>query len=445
MKDIYITLDDKLFFQRMKLGDEYRGNARIFDFKGVRGMELNEDAYAILELLDNGYSLSRCLAQLAKRYSITEADLEPAVQSIVNQLLESGLATISHSRPASRTPVIPPCREIPHTHTLENVTIELTSRCNLVCKHCYGSFQTGKGADLDKGLVLEAMDQLHALQCCDVQFTGGEPLMHRDFWDILDIAVNHHHFVVSLSSNGTLFTPEAVRRLKQTGRVNVNISIDGHKAAINDPFRGVAGGFEQAVEAVKRLHGEGFRVKIVHTVHKGSSPFVNQMWDLAEELGVEILLAQAYRSGRCTETADDICIEPREFYRAIHSTRRRMKAGLPTESTAAPPGDTLLRCEGGIEKIAIRYNGDITPCIAYPHTKRFVMGNIRDRSIEKIFYSFDGDRILGRNNALEIEECEHCPSISTCKSGCLAIAFAETGRLDRKDPFSCARYRALID
>jgi radical SAM protein with 4Fe4S-binding SPASM domain len=445
MDEIYITLNDKLFFQRMKLDGEFRGSARIYDFEGARGIELNEDAYAILELIDSGYSLNRCLPKLALRYGIPEAELEPTVQVIVNQLIESGLATIAHSRPAARKPLIPQCREIPHKHTLEKTTIELTSKCNLACKHCYGSFHAGTGADLDKEVAIEVLSQMRALQCCDIQFTGGEPLMHRDFWDILDMAVNHYHFVVSISSNGTLFTAEAVRRLKQIGRVDVNISIDGHTAEINDFFRGEAGAFKKAVDAVKLLDAEGFRVKIVHTVHRDSLPFVNQMWDLADMLGVEILLSQAYRIGRCSETAGHIHVEPREFYRAIHSTRHRLASTPPKESPATPTKEAILRCEGGYEKIAVRFNGDVTPCIAYPHTQRFVMGNIRDHSIEEIFYGFDSERILGRNNPLEIKECEHCPSISTCKSGCLAIAFAETGCLDRKDPFSCARYRALID
>lgn len=442
---MFVTIDGNYFFKRIKTADQFIGSARQYSFDGSRGMELNEDAYAILELLDRGLPLRECVAELALQYDIEASELEPIVQTVIQQAVKSGVATISRTKPRAGRTVIPPCLELPYRNLLEKVTVELTSRCNLTCKHCYGSFRPNRGDHLELKTIFGIFDQLQNLHCGNVNFTGGEPFLHPHFWDILDGAINRRHFHVTITSNGTMINSAAVRRLKDTGRVDMNISIDGHNAAINDEFRGMAGGFDRAVAAIEQLKGEGFEVKIIHTVHRSSLGHVDKMWDLADRLGVGILLAQVYRMGRCNESGDDIRIEPQEFFQAIHSTRRRMKTTIQTESESPTTGSSIKRCDGGNDKIAIRCNGNVTPCIAYPHERRFVMGNIQKSPIRDIFYGFDRDRILGSNNALEIEECAHCPAISTCKSGCLAIAFAETGRMDRKDPFSCARYRALID
>jgi len=443
MNKFYVTINDRFFFQRFKLPSGFRGSARIHDFSGRRGMEINEDAFEILDLLDMGHSVNQCIDTLAQRYGLDQYTLEPAVQAVVEQGVKIGLMTITRSKPEAPKPVIPHCVQFKHDHMLQEVTLEITGQCNLQCKHCYGAFTPGLGDTLETGRIMSALDQVKALQCYDIRLTGGEPFLHPGIWDILEQAVKRHHFYITITTNGTLITPQVARRLKEIGKMSVHISIDGHTPEINDPFRGLGGAFERAVAAVTYLKEERLDVRINHAVHQGSKNFVDQMWALADKLGVPILMGQVYRMGRCAETAGDIHIGPAEFYEAILSVQHRYNKSGGHGSDDGCSRDFIRRCDGGWNKIAIRPNGDVTPCITYPHIPRFVMGNIRDASIEEIFYGFDREAMLGNNNALSIAGCEHCPDISTCKSGCLAISFAETGRLDCRDPFSCARQRAV--
>ncbi len=443
MTELYVTINDRFFFQRLKLPRGFQGNARIHDFYGRRGMEINEDAFEIMDLLDSGNSVTRCIDALAKNYGIDKHNLEPVVQAVVEQGVKIGLMTIERSKPAVRKPVIPQCAQLPRDHFPQEVTLELTGNCNLRCKHCYGSFTPGHGDTLQTAQVLSALDQIKAFHCYDVRLTGGEPFLHPGIWEILDAAVNIHHFYITITTNGTLVTPQIARRLKEIGKMSVHISIDGHTPEINDAFRGVAGAFERAVAALKSLKEEGLGVRINHAVHQGSKDFIAKMWDFADELGIPILMGQVYRMGRCSETANDIHIEPSEFYRAITSVRHRYGERGSHGSNEGSSEGYIRRCDGGWNKIAIRPNGDITPCITYPHIPRFVMGNINEDSIEQIFYGFDRDAMLGCNNAMAIAGCKDCSDVSVCKSGCLAISFAETGRMDRRDSFSCARQRAV--
>jgi radical SAM protein with 4Fe4S-binding SPASM domain len=443
MSELFVRFNDKFHVQRVKLSHEFRGGAEIFDFDGHRGMDINEDAFEILELLDSGLSVGQSIETLARRFGMKTEELEPVVQAIVQQAVKIGFAAIERTKPISRTPVLPECLRLEHSHLPEQATIEMTGKCNLSCKHCYGSFKAGQGESLATEQVMSVMEQVKALHCSDLRVTGGEPLMHHDFWDILDVAVNKHHFNVTITTNGTLITPQAARRIKEIGRVNVHISIDGHTPEINDPFRGLDGAFDKAVAAVKSLKTEGFDVRINHAVHRYSRPHIETMWNFADQLGVPLFIGQLYRMGRCEETAADIHIEPSEFYRTIESVRHRY-GGNPHHGVSRGCTDQCIRrCDGGYTKMAIRPNGDVTPCITYPHIPRFVMGNVYKTPIKDIFYNFDRDAMLGANNALEIPGCENCPDITDCKSGCLAISYAETGRLDRRDPFSCARQRAV--
>lgn len=443
MSELFVTFNDKFHVQRVKLLHEFRGGAEIYDFDGQRGMKINEDAFEILELLDNGLSVRTCIDTLAQRFGMKAEDLEPAVQTIVQQAVQIGFAAIGRTEPSSRTPVIPECLVLAEDHLPEQVTIELTGKCNLSCKHCYGSFKAGEGESMDTQQVMSIMPQVKALHISDLRLTGGEPFMHHDFWDILDVAVNTHHFHVTITTNGTLITPQAARRIKETGRVHVHVSIDGHTPEINDTFRGLDGAFDKAVIAVKSLKAEGLNVRINHAVHRHSRPHIKAMGEFADQLGVPLFMGQLYRMGRCEETAGDIHIDPSEFYRAMESVRHRYNGnthhGAKQESTDC----YIHRCDGGYTKMAIRPNGDVTPCITYPHIPRFVMGNVHESSIRDIFYNFDREAMLGSNNAIDIPGCKDCPDVADCKSGCLAISFAETGRLDRRDPFSCARQRAM--
>jgi Fe-coproporphyrin III synthase len=129
------------------------------------------------------------------------------------------------------------------------VVWNLTRRCNLKCVHCYAQADAAAAPDelsFAEGLAL--LDDLKAFGTPVVLFSGGEPLMRPDLFELVSHTVDLGMRAV-ISTNGTLITREVALRLKDLGLSYVGISLDGVEAT-HDRFRGEKGG-------LRRGHGRG--------------------------------------------------------------------------------------------------------------------------------------------------------------------------------------------
>src|SRR6478672_11568456 len=117
------------------------------------------------------------------------------------------------------------------------LTWELTYACNLACVHCLSSSGRRDPRELSTDECKALIDEFERMQIFYVNIGGGEPTVRPDFWELLDHAVDHH-VGVKFSTNGFRITPERAVRLAATDYVDVQISLDGATADVNDPVRG---------------------------------------------------------------------------------------------------------------------------------------------------------------------------------------------------------------
>src|ERR1700733_11515742 len=117
------------------------------------------------------------------------------------------------------------------------LTWELTYACNLSCVHCLSSSGRRDPRELTTQECKRVIDELERMQVFYVNIGGGEPTVRRDFWEIVDYAVSHR-VGVKFSTNGSRITPERAIRLAQSDYVDVQVSLDGATAAVNDSVRG---------------------------------------------------------------------------------------------------------------------------------------------------------------------------------------------------------------
>ena len=122
------------------------------------------------------------------------------------------------------------------------VVWNITRLCNLKCVHCYND-SGGTETDLAVTTVeaKKVLDDLAAFGVPSVLFSGGEPLMRHDLFELLGYAGQKGLRTV-ISTNGTLITSSAAAEIKRLGVSYVGISLDGI-GEINDKFRGVQGSF----------------------------------------------------------------------------------------------------------------------------------------------------------------------------------------------------------
>jgi Fe-coproporphyrin III synthase len=192
-------------------------------------------------------------------------------------------------------------------------------RCNLHCVHCY-SDSSNRAFDgeltTEEGKAL--IDDLAAFGIPSLLFSGGEPLMRPDIFELIGHA-RLRGLRTTLSTNGTLITPEVARWLRDLEMGYVGISLDGI-GKINDMFRGHKGAFDKAVTGFRNCKAAGQRVGLRMTLTKRNCESLEEIFDFIEAEGIE-----------------RAC-----FYHLVYSGRGSQKDELTPEVTRAAV-DTIMR------------------------------------------------------------------------------------------------------
>ena len=175
---------------------------------------------------------------------------------------------------------------------------EATMRCNLTCEFCYVGDLLNVEGEWRQELTLDALQRAFPEGSLQVNFTGGEIFMRKDILSVLDLFRGKGYACGYLTTNGTIITDERADALAELARLgflnHVSVSIDG-PGELHDKARGVKGTFERTAAGLRRLQEAAarkkapLRVSINTTVAEESLETLDQMVDVAEELGVDAI------------------------------------------------------------------------------------------------------------------------------------------------------------
>src|SRR5271165_4510265 len=129
------------------------------------------------------------------------------------------------------------------------LTWELTYACNLACLHCLSSSGRRDPRELSTDECRALIDEYERMQIFYVNIGGGEPTIRSDFWDLVEYATGHH-VGVKFSTNGSRITGDVAAWLAASDYVDVQISLDGATAEVNDAVRG-EGSYATALTAME--------------------------------------------------------------------------------------------------------------------------------------------------------------------------------------------------
>ena len=185
------------------------------------------------------------------------------------------------------------------------LTWELTYACNLACVHCLSSSGKRDPRELTTAQCKGIIDELERMQVFYVNIGGGEPTVRPDFWELVDYATAHH-VGVKFSTNGVRITPEVSARLAASDYVDVQISLDGATAEVNDAVRG-QGSFAMAVRALENLAAAGFKdAKISVVVTRHNVDQLDEFAALAARYGATLRITRLRPSGRGADVWDEL-------------------------------------------------------------------------------------------------------------------------------------------
>lgn len=316
------------------------------------------------------------------------------------------------------------------------ITWELTYACNLQCVHCLSSSGTRDPRELDTAEAKALLDELAALQVFYVNIGGGEPMVRRDFFPIVEHAVGSG-IGVKFSTNGAFIDAGAARRLAALDYLDVQISLDGLDAATNDAVRG-AGSHATALAAMRHLRDADFgpfKISVVVTRHNVDQ--LDGFRRLADSFGAQLRITRLRPSGRGADSWAELHptdAQQRDVYRWLLQHGDSVLTGdsffhLNALGESLPG---LNMCGAGRVVCLIDPVGDVYACPFVIHDD-FRAGNVHEAG---------GFARVWRQSALfaELREphsagaCASCGSFDACQGGCMAAKFFTGLPLDGPDP-----------
>ncbi len=207
------------------------------------------------------------------------------------------------SRPMAGAPVIPQ-RPQSAAERRPVVAWNVSRTCNLKCVHCYTDSEARKyEGELSTGEGKALIEDLARFRIPALLFSGGEPLMRKDLFELASHAVSLG-IRPTLSTNGTLINEETARRIKKIGFSYVGISLDGI-GSVNDAFRGQPGAFTKAMAGFRHCKQAGQRVGLRLTLTRHNYRDLHRIFDFieAEEIDRACFYHLVY-SGRGKESDD---------------------------------------------------------------------------------------------------------------------------------------------
>ncbi|MCR1784591.1 mycofactocin radical SAM maturase [Nocardioides carbamazepini] len=321
------------------------------------------------------------------------------------------------------------------------LTWELTYACNLECAHCLSSSGRRDPRELSTEQCKAVIDELQRMQVFYVNIGGGEPTIRPDFWELLEYAVNHQ-VGVKFSTNGVRITPERARFLASPacgGYVDVQISLDGATAEVNDYVRG-PGSYDTALRALQNLQDAGFQdAKISVVCTRQNIGQLDEFKALADRYGATLRLTRLRPSGRGADVWDELHPRPaqqRELYDWLMAHTADGEQVLTGDSFfhLAAFGESLPGlnlCGAGRVVCLIDPVGDVYACPFAIHDN-FLAGNLLEGGFQQVWQTsplFQELRSPQTGGA-----CAKCEFYDSCRGGCMAAKFFTGLPLDGPDP-----------
>ena len=308
------------------------------------------------------------------------------------------------------------------------ISWNITLRCPLKCAHCYvNAGEREADGVLSTEEAFGVIDQICQIGKPVVVLSGGEPLMREDIFDIARYGIKKGLRMV-MGTSGVLIDPASAILIREAGIKAVAISLDSKNPSVHDSFRGMHGGWDMAVQAIRNCRNEGISVQVNMSVVRPDINEVNAVIDLGTSLGVrDYQVFFPVPTGRAQEMEHG---KPNEYETLIRQILKKYyNSSIKIRPTCAPQFRRIAEdlgiknpswgrgCIAGISYCRIYANGDVTPCPYLP----FSAGNVRNTPFSDIWNNSeifaalrDPDRLTGK--------CGNCKYKIIC-GGCRARAY----------------------
>lgn len=282
----------------------------------------------------------------------------------------------------------------------KQVSIELTNNCNLRCIHCCVNAGEVNKADLNTDDILKILEKCVMWNPSEISLSGGEPLLRKDFFEVLSYLRKIYKGYIILSTNGTLINERNVSNICKNVD-QIDISLDGVNEETCKPVRG-KGVFGKVMNSIVLLHNNNFQnISLSMVTASKNEKYEDEFRILNKECGTRPILRMFAEVGRGKESKTHFLEEVNE---SIYIPKQFLDGDFAKETLG------VRNCQAGRKELFIRYNGDVFPCPNYMD-KQYLLGNILevdDLNSLTVESQIDIDKSMKKIDMLFSDKCKDC-------------------------------------
>ena len=301
-----------------------------------------------------------------------------------------------------------------------SVHLDVTYRCNERCEHCYLEHD-GEG-EMTTAEIRNLLDQLADAGVFFLTISGGEPLIRRDCFEIIEYA-RSLSFNVKLKTNAVLIREKQARRLRELQVEQIQISVYSHRQEIHDGISKLPGSLSRTIAAIRLLKSHGLKVTLANVLMQRNFQDSEGVRQLAWELGAHYTLDPTITPMMSGDTSVlRLRISPGTLQSVFHNPNL---VGNVAEFCAPPtPIDEGalegFPCSAGQTACYVSPRGEVYPCVQFP----LPCGNIRKHPFLDIWKNSPQFLEVRSIRGKDLPTCSSCSHLGTC-TRCPGLAFME--------------------
>jgi radical SAM protein with 4Fe4S-binding SPASM domain len=319
---------------------------------------------------------------------------------------------------------------------LTNLHIEITSKCNERCIHCYIPHDN-KVSHIEPDLFYSILEQCKKMRVLHLTLSGGEPMLHKNFCDFLR-KCKEYDFSVNVLSNLTLLDDEIINEMKANSLLGVQVSLYSENPNIHDEITQMKGSFEKTINAILQLIENDIPLQISCPIMKQNKNCYDDVLKWAKNHKIHVGDDYGIIAGNNHTTQNLTCrLSINEIKEVINNKAANDPKYLEQLEMEAEkkknitPNDFV--CSVCHYSICITDNGNVYPCAGW---HGYIVGNVKETSLHDIWNNSEKVQYLRGLRNQEFAKCIQCLD----KEFCTICMVRNANENPLGDPFAVNEY-----
>jgi radical SAM protein with 4Fe4S-binding SPASM domain len=444
-----------VFFAPLGVYMERDGLHLVIDPDAPHWISTNEVGAQILRLSDGRRDVTEIAEEIARRWGVP---FDEALADTFDFLSDAAQIEFVSRKPALK-PAYPGRATTVAPSRLSELYVFVTNDCNLRCTHCYvssGDFvPENEMSDID---LYRLIDEARELGVERFYFTGGEPFMRRDIFELIEYVCSESELVIL--TNATFFNKSILARLTevtrkingdatdnfdQPRRLNMQISVDGPDAELHEMVRGPRT-FKRTIQGIRDLVSIGLTPVISTAITQHNMGRIAETTRMLASLGVrEHHILWLQERGRAYDN-NDLLIPPAKVTQIMRELRE-----VAAEMGVVIDNETSLRvrvrgkhgrktdlCNCGYESLDVFSDGQVYPCVWFSGAPSLACGSVRERSLKDIWLNSPILQEIRANSVQRRDGCNECHLKFICGGGTNCSSYFDSLAVQGKGSFQAA-------